>query len=123
MFTGLVEAKSHLVDRAPLPSGESMTFAHSFPDLVLGESIAVQGACLTVVAFDQTTFRVELSTETLALTTLGKQKVGDPVNLERALRAGDRLGGHMVTGHVDGMGVVQTVRVKDRSRWMGFRLR
>lgn len=109
MFTGLVEAKSHLVDRAPLPSGESMTFAHSFSDLVLGESIAVQGACLTVVAFDQTTFRVELSTETLALTTLGKQKAGDAVNLERALRAGDRLGGHMVTGHVDGMGVVQTV--------------
>jgi riboflavin synthase len=106
MFTGLVEAKSHLVDRSPLPSGESMTFAHTFPDLVLGESIAVQGACLTVVAFDHTTFRVELSTETLALTTLGKRKAGDAVNLERALRAGDRLGGHMVTGHVDGVGVV-----------------
>lgn len=111
MFTGLVETRSQLLSREALKdnSGESMTFSHAFGQLTLGESISVSGACLTVVAFDQDSFRVELSPETLGLTTLGTLKSQDPVNLERALQTGDRLGGHLVTGHVDGVGHVSSV--------------
>jgi riboflavin synthase len=109
MFTGLVETKNRLLLTAPLESGKKMTFSHRFKGLELGESIAVNGACLTVVAFDDAKFEVELSGETLQLTTLGDLKEGDVVNMERALRAGDRLGGHMVTGHVDGIAQVTKV--------------
>lgn len=73
-------------------------------DFVLGESIAVAGACLTVTGFSGTVFDCDVSGETLRLTTLGQLAVGSAVNLERALRAGDRLGGHLVSGHVDGVG-------------------
>lgn len=83
-----------------------MTFSHGFSELSIGESIAINGACLTVVAFESATFDVELSKETLKLTNLGELRVSDEVNMERALRASDRLGGHMVTGHVDGLGAV-----------------
>lgn len=109
MFTGLVEATSHLESRVPLASGERMKFSHSFESLCLGESIAVSGACLTVVAFDDSFFEVELSEETLALTNLGEVGPEGRVNLERALRAGDRLGGHMVTGHVDGLATLSHI--------------
>ena len=71
---------------------------------MIGESVAVNGACLTVVARDDDAFDFEVGPETLAKTTLGKLAVGDRVNLERALRVGDPLGGHFVTGHVDGVG-------------------
>jgi riboflavin synthase len=83
-----------------------MTFAHGFSNLTLGESVALNGACLTLIAFDDEKFDVELSEETLKLTTWGDLSVGEEVNMERALRAGDRLGGHMVTGHVDGIATV-----------------
>lgn len=106
MFTGLVEAKSQLLSRQPLEGGEKMAFSHEFVELALGESIAISGACLTVVDFDDQRFTVELSRETLGLTTLGDLAEGDWVNLERALQAGARLGGHLVTGHVDGIGKV-----------------
>lgn len=89
-----------------------MMFSHRFSDLALGESIAMNGACLTVIAFDEKTLSVELSKETLRLTTLGELKVGEEVNMERALRAGDRLGGHMVTGHVDGIASVVSVEAE-----------
>lgn len=112
MFTGLVEATSQLLSRGPLASGERMKFSHSFDVLSLGESIAVNGACLTVVAFDQESFEAELSEETLRLTNLGELALGDEVNLERALKTGDRLGGHMVTGHVDGLGVLSHLEQK-----------
>lgn len=92
--------------------GERMTFSHGFPALQLGESIALNGACLTVVAFGERTFDVELSEETLRLTNLGRLRVGDHVNMERALRAGDRLGGHMVTGHVDGLGIIKKLEAE-----------
>jgi riboflavin synthase len=74
-----------------------------FADVQLGESIAVNGCCLTVIAFDAHSFAVDASTETLALTTLGQMTVGAPVNLERAMLPTDRLGGHLVSGHVDGL--------------------
>lgn len=106
MFTGLVEAQGTLLSKSEQPGLTRLRFAHAFAQLKLGESIAVSGACLTVVSFSAEHFDVELSSETLALTTLGQLRVGDPVNFERALLASDRLGGHVVTGHVDGLGSV-----------------
>ncbi len=103
MFTGLVEAKNTLLAHAEIEGGKRLTFGHHFEHLELGESIAMNGACLTVVSFDDDRFDVELSLETLRLTTLGRLDVGDEVNMERALVAGARLGGHMVSGHVDGV--------------------
>ena len=85
----------------------------------LGESIAVNGVCLTVVEFDATSFDADASNETLALTTLGELPSGAPVNLERAMRPTDRLGGHLVSGHVDGVGRVLAHRATMRARSAG----
>lgn len=109
MFTGLVETKNPLLARTEIVGGAKMTFSHEFSELTLGESIALSGACLTVVAFDEKHFDVELSTETLSLTTLGELHVGAEVNMERSLRVGSRLGGHLVTGHVDGIATVTRI--------------
>lgn len=93
-------------------------FSNPFSNLQLGESIAVNGVCLTVVEFDASGFAADVSNETLALTTLGALSAGAAVNLERALRVGDRLGGHLVSGHVDGIGAVERVWEDGRSqRW------
>ncbi len=109
MFTGLVEATGTLLEKSPQAGGLRLRFSHPLGALCLGESIAVSGACLTVVAMTADTFDAELSTETLALTILGELEVGDPVNFERALAATDRLGGHLVSGHVDGIGQVSSL--------------
>ena len=87
--------------------------------VAIGDSIAVAGVCLTVVARDQSTFCADVSTETLALTTLGGLAVGAEVNLEQALRLSDRLGGHLVSGHVDGVGrVVSSTPDARAQRWV-----
>lgn len=125
MFTGLVETTGTILDSRPIAgNGRRITVAHRLAgeELELGESIAVDGVCLTVVSRERDTdgeprdpdaaagrFDAELSAETLARTTLGQLEQGTLVNLERALRVGDRLGGHLVTGHVDG--VAQVVEV------------
>lgn len=96
--------------RASTRTGAALTLEHAFKELALGESIAVNGVCLTVTAFDATTFQVEASEETLRVTSLANLHPGAKLNLERALRVGDRLGGHMVSGHVDGLAVVSAVR-------------
>lgn len=108
MFTGLVEALGSVVEITPDGSGRRLVLTEPgiAPQLALGESVAVNGACLTVVARDATTFAFEAGPETLRRTNLGDLRPGDRVNLERALRMGDRLGGHMVTGHIDGLGAV-----------------
>ena len=92
-----------------MAEGLRLAVKTSFPaaELTLGESVAVAGACLTVVAIAPPRASFEVSPETLACTTFPLKKVGDRVNLERSLRIGDRLGGHLVTGHVDGVGVVR----------------
>ena len=110
MFTGLVESMGQLRGREPLAAGERFEFQHALGALCLGESVAVSGACLTVIASTAETFFADLSPETLERTVLGALSVGDLVNFERALASGQRLGGHLVTGHVDGVG---TVRRKD----------
>ncbi len=106
MFTGLVAGVGTLESRQELAAGERYRLRQPFGQLARGESIAIAGACLTVVEMDDTHFAVELSPETLARTTLGTFVPGTRVNLERALLASERLGGHLVTGHVDGVGSI-----------------
>ena len=106
MFTGLIEGVGRLAAREPRGGDARMTIdvgSLPFADVQLGESIAVNGCCLTVVEFDAASFAIDASNETLALTTLGQMTIGTPVNLERAMRPTDRLGGHLVSGHVDGL--------------------
>jgi riboflavin synthase len=105
MFTGLVEALGTLTRRDPDGAGgRHLTLAAPFAaELALGESVAVNGACLTVVELTPDTFRVQAGPETLRRTNLGDLSPGDRANLERSLRLGDRLGGHLVQGHVDGV--------------------
>jgi riboflavin synthase len=126
MFTGIIEGVGRLAAREPRGGDVRFTFATgSLPwaggpdgDVRLGESIAVNGVCLTVVAFDAATFQADASTETLALTTLGTLAEGAALNLERAMRPSDRLGGHLVSGHVDGLGRVLSVHADARAqRW------
>ena len=106
MFTGLVETTGQLRTRTRRGTGFRVEIATSLGPLSLGESVSVNGACLTVVDQDSSGFAADVSAETHERTTLGALAVGDPVNLERALAAGDRLGGHLVTGHVDGVATV-----------------
>ncbi|MDI6854923.1 MAG: riboflavin synthase [Deltaproteobacteria bacterium] len=112
MFTGLVEGLGEIAQINRLAEGIRLALTPPFPvaELTVGESVSVSGACLTVVSMDAQTFHAEVSPETLARTTLGLKKVKDTVNLERALKIGDRLGGHLVTGHVDAVGTVRERR-------------
>lgn len=110
MFTGIVEQTGRVA--AAYNEGGylnvTLTPDRPWPDLALGESVACNGACLTVTGWDELSFRVQLSQETLAKTA-PRWAVGETVNLERSLRVGDRLGGHVVSGHVDGVGAVLRV--------------
>jgi len=101
VFTGLVEGVGHIQARSEKPGSQRLLVKSDLSTWVLGESISVNGVCLTVTESLSDGFRVDVSAETLAHTTLGRLAVGSAVNLERALRVGDRLGGHWVTGHVD----------------------
>ena len=108
MFTGLVEAMGEVVERASTGAGDRLVLREGAlaPHLTIGESVSVNGTCLTVVAQDSDLFAFEVGPETLHRTNLGDLKPGDRVNLERSLRLSDRLGGHLVQGHVDGVGQV-----------------
>lgn len=109
MFTGLVEALGTVTALEEIPFGRRLTIRHSFGPLEMGESIAVEGACLTVMAQAEGEFSAELSSETLACTTLSELLLDSSVNLERSLRANSRLGGHFVSGHVDGVGQIRSL--------------
>ena len=130
MFTGLVAATGTVAwvrskrDPAGLPAGARLAFRARFEDgpLALGESIAVSGACLSVDAIVADGFEVDATAETLARTTLGDLAPGSLVHLERALRAADRLGGHLMTGHVDGVGWLTDRRDVGDAVWMEFRV-
>ena len=115
MFTGLVEGLGRIAALTPegpglrlviVPPGEMLTETDR---VRLGESVAINGCCLTVVAMENGNWAFQAGTETLSKTNLGRLRVGDPVNLERALPANARLGGHFVQGHVDGVGTVQAI--------------
>ena len=119
MFTGIVEE----VGVVAKISGNAMTVRASkvTGDLKLGDSIAVNGACLTAVSCGRNEFSVDLTPETMRRTSLGQLSVGRPVNLERALLASDRMGGHIVQGHVDGTGRVMSTKPEGDS--IIFRIR
>ena len=108
MFTGIIEE----VGKVKEVSGKKgvLILQTSFPDLRTGESVSVNGVCLTISRKDKNLVSFDLSPETLQKTALGRLKINQPVNLERALRLGDRLGGHLVTGHIDGKGKILAIR-------------
>jgi len=108
VFTGIVEEVGVVAKISD--NGMTVLATKVTEDLKLGDSIAVNGTCLTAVSFDRTEFSVDLSPETVRRTSLGRLSVGGPVNLERALLASDRMGGHIVQGHVDGTGRVISTR-------------
>ena len=111
MFTGIIQTVGRIAE--VVPQGEDCALRIEAPalgmqDVQLGDSIAVNGVCLTVTAFDSNSFQVLVSKVTLEVTT-GLAQPG-PVNLEKAMRLSDRLGGHLVTGHVDGLGSISTLK-------------
>lgn len=106
MFTGLVEAVGKLEARSPRGPGARLVVSAPFRDLSVGESISVSGVCLTVDAVTTAGFEADASKETLDKTTLGTLELGARLNLERALTLDKRLGGHLVSGHVDGVGAL-----------------
>jgi riboflavin synthase len=123
MFTGIVETTGRLARIEPRGGDvRLMIDAGAFDpgDVAIGDSIAVSGVCLTAIAIGSSgTLAFDVSTETLSRTSLGSLSVGERVNLEKALRLADRLGGHLVSGHVDGLGRVAAIEADARSqRWM-----
>lgn len=121
MFTGIIQVVGRVEAVRSGRAGAQMTIAtpRRLSRLAVGESIAVNGVCLTVVRRTGARFTVDVSPETLRRTTLGTFRPGTSVNLERALRFGDRLGGHIVQGHVDGTGRVERVHPEDT--WVAYR--
>jgi riboflavin synthase len=111
MFTGIVEDTGTVQNSTPLNPGcrITITSALDWSDTRLGDSVAVDGVCLTVVKLDGKQVTFDLGPETLAVTTLANLDIGRRVHLERAMRLGDRLGGHLVSGHVDGIGTVDSI--------------
>ncbi|HOV78523.1 MAG TPA: riboflavin synthase [Bacillota bacterium] len=115
MFTGIVEELGTLRSvRKGADSAQLVIAAEKIiPGLRIGDSVAVNGVCLTAVRFDDRGFTADVMAETLYKTNLGTLKSGDRVNLERALRLGDRVGGHLVSGHIDGVGTVSRLEKHD----------
>lgn len=113
MFTGIVEELGAIISIEKSLAGTRMTILAStvMGDLKIGDSVSVNGTCLTVVSKSEHNFSVEVSPETLSVTTLGLLMAGSLLNLERAMKLNERLGGHLVSGHVDGVG---TVRVRQQ---------
>lgn len=114
VFTGLVQTQGRLLARSPRQQGFRLAVGHDLGSLELGESIAVNGVCLTVTATQRERFEADTSEETISRSTLGKLPLGQSVHLERALRVSDRLGGHIVAGHVDAVAhLLETQSVGD----------
>jgi riboflavin synthase len=124
MFTGIIEAVGNVADLQQLDNEWRLTVDSGtldLSDVSLGDSIAVNGTCLTVVAFNSNTFQADVSNESLNLTTLGQLEKNSPVNLEKALKPTSRLGGHIVSGHVDGVGVLVSINPDGKSKRLVFK--
>jgi riboflavin synthase len=113
MFTGLVDDIGLIASVVPSADGRELEVTCRYDDLVVGESVSCNGACLTVTDCGPRRFRVAAVTTTLGRTTIGSWVPGQRVNLERAMRADGRFGGHLVLGHVDGVGAVRTATTRD----------
>lgn len=122
MFSGIIECVGDVSALKPLRGDAELTIRTSFRGLTLGESIAVNGACMTVASRRGSAFTAVVSAESLRRTTLGSLRAGDRVNLERSLRVSDRLSGHFVFGHVDGMGTLEAVTPEGGSALYRFSL-
>jgi riboflavin synthase len=120
LFSGIVVAVGRIREVVASPGGARLVIAAPFTGLALGESVCVSGVCLTVVASSVECFEVEVSAETLRRSRIAALKAGDGVNLERSLRLGDRLSGHLVFGHVDGVGRLISVTPEGDSRLSRF---
>ena len=116
MFTGLVSARGRVLASRAGPEGLTLRIGASYRGVRRGESIAVDGACLTVERSGKGWFEVHVISTSLERTNVGRYAKGRLVNLERALRAGDRLGGHLVQGHVDGVGRISSVHQRGDAR-------
>ena len=122
MFTGIITAVGTVQQARRNAGGIELTIASSYSDVELGESIAVDGACLTVQAIEPGGFTAHVVPTSLERTRFGDYTEGRRVNLERALRLGDRLGGHLVQGHVDGIGTVESVADPKDARLVDLRV-
>jgi len=123
MFTGIVETTGRVAGIEPTAAGRRLRVSTALgPELAPGDSIAVSGVCLTVVAADADGFSADVSSETLRVTSLGSRAAGAMVNLERPLRADARLGGHFVLGHVDGVGRIVTLAPDGDGCWLDVEL-
>lgn len=119
MFTGLIETVGEISEVKPTPAGYRLRVATSLaPELQPGDSVAVDGVCLTVVSADAEGIHADVSPETARVTTLGSVQRGARVNLERPLPADGRVGGHFVQGHVDGTGAIEDIRMEGDSHWV-----
>src|SRR5438045_8186254 len=119
MFTGLIETLGEVAEVKPTPAGFRLRLTTELsPSLAPGDSLAVNGVCLTVVSADAAGVHMDVSPETLRVTTLGALKRGTAVNLERPLRADSRVGGHFVQGHVDATGSIEDLRQDGDCWWM-----
>jgi riboflavin synthase len=124
MFTGLIEDIGRItaIDRRGAAASLTLTTTLHDSEIAVGDSVAVNGACLTVTALSGKTLTFDVSPETIVSTTIGSLRSGSSVNLERALRLGDRMGGHIVTGHIDCIGKLARTSEADRNRVLEFTL-
>jgi riboflavin synthase len=122
MFTGIITAIGTVAQTKRSAGGLELSFESSYPDLQLGESVAVDGACLTIQALTPKGFAVHIIATSLERTRFADYRRGRRVNLERALRVGDRWGGHLVQAHVDGIGRVESVTQRDDARLLNLRV-
>lgn len=118
MFTGIIERPLPILVAVDHKGGRRIELPNIWPDVTLGESVAINGCCLTVAAMDERRLAFDVIRESLDKTNLGTLNAGDPVNVERALRFGGRLDGHFVQGHVDGIGTfVNKIATDDEWRY------
>ena len=122
MFTGIVTDVGTVRSVRSRPEGVELAIQCAYPDLQLGESVAVDGACLTVQSLSEAAFEAHIVGSSLERTRFREYSAGRRVNLERALRVGDRLGGHLVQGHVDDVGEITRVEQRDDRRLLDIRV-
>jgi riboflavin synthase len=119
MFTGLIETLGEVAEVKPTPAGLRLRLTTTLsPELTPGDSVAVNGVCLTVVAADASGVHMDVSPETIRVSALGSLKRGVSVNMERPMRADARIGGHFVQGHVDATGSIEELRKEGDSWWV-----